>query len=89
MDTRSAYLIRIQGRVEPRWLACFGDLSIAVTELPGMHPITTICTTATDQAALLGILNSLYDFGYPLLGVERLVSWSESLSISEQRSTEV
>ncbi len=34
--------------------------------------VTTLSGELIDQAALMGVLNSLYDMGYPLLKVERL-----------------
>ena len=34
--------------------------------------VTTLTGELVDQAALMGVLNSLYDMGYPLLKVERL-----------------
>jgi hypothetical protein len=72
MDAPAVYLIRVQGDLDKRWLDYFGDISIVVSSSPGAPTVSTICARPVDQAALLGILNGLYDFGYPLLYVERL-----------------
>jgi hypothetical protein len=36
----------------------------------GQWTVTTLSGQAVDQAALMGLLNSLYDLGLPLLSVE-------------------
>jgi hypothetical protein len=47
-------------------------MSISSTRRQGGPIITTLTGELVDQAALVGVLNSLYDMGYPLLKVERL-----------------
>ena len=34
------------------------------------YPMTTLTGQLIDQSALIGVINSLYDFGYPILLVE-------------------
>jgi hypothetical protein len=36
----------------------------------GRHAVTILVGRLADQAALIGILNTLYDLGLPLLSVE-------------------
>ena len=72
MDSPATYLIRIHGNLDVRWIDYFHSISIAVMGRLGSLSTTTICAHDADQADLLGILNSLYNFGYPLLGVERV-----------------
>lgn len=72
MDNRTPYLIRVQGNLDAVWIDYFDRISIVVSAPEGEPPVTTICTHDSDQAALLGILNSLYDFGFPLLYLQRL-----------------
>ena len=82
MYETAVYRIRLQGAFDDTWLQ---DLSPEWTihfndETP---PVTTTITGAIcDQAALLGLLSSLYDVGLPLLAVEYLeepkqVTWRE------------
>ena len=71
-DSLAAYLIRVQGDVDLIWLDYYQGISIIVSAPPGLPPTSTICTHDADQAAVFGILNSLFDFGFPLLSVERL-----------------
>lgn len=71
MDTLVPYLIRVQGNLDAIWLDYFA-ISIVVSAPPGEPPVSTICLQDSDQASVLGILNSLYDHGFPLLSVEQL-----------------
>ncbi|MCG3142407.1 MAG: hypothetical protein HDKAJFGB_03875 [Anaerolineae bacterium] len=69
-DARAMYLIRVLGELDSAWLDYFGDISLAVNTRRGESSVTTLCAHAADQAAVLGILNSLYQFGYPLLSLQ-------------------
>lgn len=74
MYETAVYRIRFQGAFDETWLQDlstdwtiqFNDESTAVT--------TTITGVMSDQAALLGLLSSLYNVGLPLLEVECLES---------------
>jgi hypothetical protein len=72
MDTPSNYLIRVVGELDKRWLNYFDELSIVVSTRSGHVPVSTICTHGADQATVIGLLNSLYDFGYPLVYFEQV-----------------
>lgn len=71
-DVRAMYLIRVLGNLDIKWLDYFDDISIVVTQAPGASNVSTVYTHNSDQAAVMGILNSLYQYGYPLLAVELL-----------------
>ena len=50
-------------------------MTITTTEQEGEAPVTTLSGRLLDQAALLGVLNTLYDYYHaPLLSVEFLGS---------------
>jgi hypothetical protein len=49
-------------------------MSITVRQAASQQPVTTLTGEVIDQASLLGVLNTLYDMGFPLLRVERLGS---------------
>jgi hypothetical protein len=59
------YEIRVQGRLEARWAAWFGELSLT-TENDGT---TVLRGQVADQAALHGLLQKVRDLGLPLISV--------------------
>ncbi len=71
-DTPARYRIRIKGPLDKRRSEYLCGMSISSARRSGGAILTTLVGELTDQAALLGVLNSLYDMGYPLLKVERL-----------------
>ena len=60
--------------MDPSWSSRLGDMAITVRQAASQQPVTSLTGELTDQAALLGVLNTLYDMGFPLLRVERLGS---------------
>lgn len=74
MDLRGMYLIRVMGALDATWLDYFAGISIVVGTVSGISPISTICTHDADQAMLLGILNSLYNFQFPIISLEHISS---------------
>jgi hypothetical protein len=69
LDESATYCIRVQGSLSQSWADYLGDLYIEVNH-ESDYPVTTLSGPVLDQAALLGVLNSLYGLGYPLLSVE-------------------
>lgn len=67
------YRITVQGQLDESWSERLGDLKIA-NRVRGGTPIVTLAGALRDQAALLGVLNQLYNLKLPLLHVERLAS---------------
>jgi hypothetical protein len=72
LDTPATYCVRFQGALDHSWADCLGGMSVEVTEAPGGVTITTLTGVLEDQAALGGVLGTIYDLGLPLLSVERL-----------------
>ena len=68
MDTPAVYQIRVRGILDPTWFDSFCGLRV----LPSARErnVTILTGTLPDQAALLGILNALYDLQIPLLSFE-------------------
>lgn len=64
-DHPLAVVIRVQGRLEPRWGTWFAGMSLTA-EADGT---TTLRGPLPDQAALHGVLSSLRDLGIPLISV--------------------
>jgi len=68
MDTPAVYQIRVRGILDPAWLDSICGLRV----LPSARErnVTVLTGTLPDQAALLEILNALYDLQIPLLSFE-------------------
>lgn len=58
------YLIRLQGRLDPRWSAWFDGMSVEFSD-----GVTVLEGHLRDQAELHGLLATLRDIGLPLLAV--------------------
>jgi hypothetical protein len=71
-DTPGNYRVRVLGPMDKRRSEYLCGMRIFSGRRRGGTIITTLTGELTDQAALMGVLNSLYDMGYPLLRVERL-----------------
>jgi len=87
MHETAVYRIRFQGTFDESWLEYLGaDWTIQFND-----DCTAVTTTITgvmgDQAALIGLLCSLYDVGLPLLEVECLAT-TAGQSRSEQPQAE-
>ncbi len=65
------YRIRVAGHLDARWADRFGGMRVAVATESG-EPCAELVGYLADQAALYGVLNTLYDYHYPLLYVEYL-----------------
>ena len=66
------YRISLLGALDPRWSDWLGDMSITTTQRADQRAVTTLVGQFRDQAALLGVLNALYDLHLPLFQVEYL-----------------
>jgi len=72
LDTPATYRVRFQGSLDVSWADRLGGMTVEVTQAPGEAPVTTLTGWLEDQAALGGVLGTIYDLGLPLLAVERL-----------------
>lgn len=72
LDTKASYAIRIQGYLDDSWSDRMNGVSITLQSRPSEAPVTVLAGEFQDQAALAGVLNTLYDLGLPLLSVECL-----------------
>jgi hypothetical protein len=62
-------------------------MSITVRRAGSEKSVTTLTGEVSDQAALMGVLSTLYDMGYPLLKVERLGGWPVTEDPDRSRET--
>ncbi len=66
----AVYRIRVQGKLDNNWSERLAGMTITVDSQENGRPVTTLEGLLTDQAALSGILNTLYDLHMPVLSVE-------------------
>ena len=79
---------KVQGALNPNWRGRLGGMQISICTQEDGSAQTNLSGDLMDQAALLGILNALYDMQYPLISVDcRPVS--TALSNQSQESTQV
>ena len=72
LDSAATYTIRIQGSLDESWSDRMGGVRIRVQRSPDEAPVTILTGEFQDQAALAGVLSTLYDLGLPLLSVQCL-----------------
>ncbi len=66
----ATYRISILGTLEKKWSEYYGGMTIEHTIVLQQYPVTILTGLLTDQSALIGVINTLYDFGYPIPTVE-------------------
>lgn len=71
MDETAVYRIRFQGGLDESWRQFLGA-GWTIQSDDQKPESTTITGVMRDQAALIGLLSSLYDVGLPLLEVAYL-----------------
>ena len=71
-DRPAFYQIIVQGRIDPTWQDRLEGLAILSIDRETSPPITTLQGQLTDQSALAGVLNTLYELHLPVLSVNRL-----------------
>ena len=73
LDTPARYRIRVKGYLDCSWSDRLGGLDITTSSQEDVGPmVTTLRGDLLDQAALAGVLNTLYNLHLPLLSVEYL-----------------
>jgi hypothetical protein len=68
MQGPAVYRVRVQGNVPIVWSTCLMGMNITVSS----DDESTLVGRLPDQAALSGVLGTLYDKQYPVLSVECL-----------------
>ena len=68
------YRIEVQGQLESGWTDWFDGMALSVETTPGGDIITTLSGPVSDQAALRGILNKLWDLNLTLISTQRILS---------------
>ena len=71
-DRPATYQISVQGRIDPTISDLLGGMTISPDKVEAGHTVTSLCGELSDQAALAGVLNTLYELHLTLLMVKRL-----------------
>ena len=66
-DRPATYQISVQGRIDPNWADRLEGMTICLTTEEACPPVTTLEGELSDQAALPGVLNTLYELHLPVL----------------------
>ena len=68
----ATYRIRVKGHIDDSLIDHFGGMVITRAFTADSQPITILVGHLSDQAALSGVLNEIYELHLPLLTVESL-----------------
>ena len=71
-DYPSTYRIRVQGWVDPSWSDRLEGMTISLIMVKDGPSITMLEGELSDQAALAGVLNTLYELHLPVILVKCL-----------------
>ena len=71
-DRPVTYRISVQGQVDPSWSDLLQGMTIYPANVEVDPPVTTLEGELSDQAALAGVLNTLYEWHLPVLLVKCL-----------------
>ncbi len=69
MDKTVSYRIRVLGEVEAAWSDRLDSMEIAIDRSREGEPVTTLVGPLPDQAALSGVLETLYELHLRVLEV--------------------
>ena len=70
LEEPALYRISILGTLEKKWSDYYGGMTIEHESDPKRGAMSILTGRLADQAALIGVLNSLYDIGYRIHSVE-------------------
>jgi hypothetical protein len=71
-DCPATYRIGVQGHIPARWCDRLEGMTITECSPEAELAVTTLLGELADQAALAGVLNTLYELHLPVLSVQRL-----------------
>jgi hypothetical protein len=71
-DRPAIYQISVQGRIDLTWSDRLEGMTIRKATPEATPPVTTLQGELSDQTALAGVLNALYELHLTILTVKRL-----------------
>lgn len=88
LGTPAFYRITVRGYLEETWSGQLSGISINNEAASGDIPITILQGELVDQAALFGVLNTLYGLGFPILAVDCLPAYRRSNQLAQTNRQE-
>lgn len=76
-DNPAIYQICVQGVIASGWADRLEGMALSVSHPVDAPPVTTLVGELVDQAALTGVLNTLYNMHLPVLSVIRMADVSQ------------
>ena len=70
MSHPAVYRIRVPGRMDPKWSGYLQGMTVSVFEEKDQEAFTELSGLLLDQAALMGVLQQLYNRNIPVFSVE-------------------
>ncbi|WP_404309507.1 hypothetical protein [Neorhodopirellula lusitana] len=67
--TSACYRIVVEGELSEEWSGRLGGMRIQTSSTDNQPAVATLSGQVQDQAALMGVLNSLYQLRYKILSV--------------------
>ncbi len=74
MQGPATYRVCVQGRLDPHWADLLGGMNITEVRQTERDVETILVGRLEDQAALAGLLNSLYELQLPVVSMQCLES---------------
>jgi hypothetical protein len=71
-DSPATYQIIVEGRIDPTWSDRLEGMTLCHATAEAGSPLTTLEGELGDQAALAGVLNTIYELHLPVISVKRL-----------------
>ena len=71
-DSPAAYRICVRGCIPTRWCDRLDSMTVTEHVSETEPPVSILLGELVDQAALAGVLNTLYELHLPVISVERL-----------------
>jgi hypothetical protein len=79
-DSPAIYQVIVRGQIDPTWSDHLEGMTIRSVTVKSIPPFTTLEGELSDQAALAGVLNTLYELHLPLISVTCLSSNNERMT---------
>ncbi len=69
-EAQASYRIRVQGHLDDSWSDRLGGMVLTRAFTADKQPMTILIGHLSDQAALAGVMNALYNLHLPVISVE-------------------